>query len=163
MINPNSPERQISGSYTDLQTKAHYINVTEPPHINDLSDKINSTKFSTITAIYKNGKVDKTTLSDSDTALTYVYSQNNMTVDQVVNENMQGHIVPIQVNNSAVSFLRPYKTVTFEVDTQFLNLGLHGHEYRIAGWSLSITREGQGLDGNNIHDVRINLLKPTID
>lgn len=163
MINPNNAERQINGSYTDLQSKAHYINMTEMPQINDYSNHINATKFSTVTSVDKRGIVDKTTLSKEDTALTYVYAQNNMTVDQVINENMQGHSIQLQMNNIAVSFLKPYKTVTFETDTQFLNLGLNGHEYRIGGWSLSITRDGMGADATNIHDVRISLIKPTVD
>lgn len=163
MINPNNAERQISGSYTDLQSKAHYLNLTEMPQINDYSNKINATKFSTVASIDQKGNVDKTTLSKEDTALTYIYAQNNMTVDQVVNENMQGHNVQLQMNNISVSCLRPYKTVTFEADTQFLNLGLTGHEYRIAGWSLSITREGYGENANTIHDVRLSLIKPTTE
>lgn len=161
--NPTTPEQQISGSCTDVATKTHYINLREEPKINDYTNMITSTKFSTIGSIDVDGKFVKTTLDNDATTLKYVFEQNAMTVDQIVNENMNGPTIVMAVNSIAASMLKPYKNITFDVDTQYTNLGLEGHIYRLNAWNLSITREGTGENAVYIHDVIISITQPKID
>ena len=164
LMNPSKPDRQVTGSCNDAETKTHYINLRTPPEINDTTARSTSTKFATVTSIDKEGTVNKSTIDDNATALKYVYEQNDMTVDQVVNENMIGHQISLQINNSAVSFLKPYKTLTFDVDTQFTELGITGVEYRLIAWTLTINRQGATPeDCKYMHDTSIYIINPKND
>lgn len=164
LMNPDLPDRQITGSCNDPETKTHYINLRTPPAINDNTARVTSTKFATVTSVDKEGTVNKSTIDDKATALKYVYAQNDMTVDQVVNESMIGHQISLQINNSAVSFLKPYKTITFDVDTQFTELGITGKEYRLIAWTLTINRQGASPDNYKyMHDVSIHIINPKND
>ena len=163
LLNLVSPDRQAVGSCNDAETKTHYINIKEMPHINDYTNRINATRFATVQSVDHDGNVDKTTLSDEDRTLRYIFAENAMTVDQMINENMQGQNVQVQVPSTSVMFLKPYKNVTFKVGPQFYSLGLDDHEYRLAGWSLSITREGEGAKGANLCNVRLNLISTEIE
>lgn len=163
LMNLISTDRQAVGSCNDAETKTHYINIQEMPHINDYTDKINATKFATVQSVDYDGNVDKTTLSEDDRALQYIFAENTMTVDQMINENMQGKNIQVQIPSASVMFLKPYKTVNFKVGTQFQSLDLEGHEYRLAGWSLSITREGSRGQGVNLCNVRLNLISTDLD
>lgn len=160
LINANKPDRQVPGSYNDMKNRIHYINLKDEPIIVDPSNKISSTKFATVTSINSQGEVGKRTIDEDATKLAYVYEQNQMTVDQVTNENLTGHIITISANSVATSFIKPYKEVLFEPDTQYLNLGLTGHVYRIISWNLSINREGTGVNPNYIHTLNMTVYNP---
>lgn len=158
MKNVTSAERFIEGSCNDRETKAHYINIRREPTITNYNERATATKFSTVTTIDKDGEVSKTTLDDEVTSMRYVYSQNSMSTDQMINTNLYGRSIEINVNNIATSFIRPYKRVTFDVDTQFENLDLRGKSFRLGGWMLSINREGTGgANAKYIHDVNITV------
>ena len=163
IFNGDEPSRQVIGSCDDASTKTHFINIRTSPQINDYTDRSTATRFATIASIDKEGTVDRTTIGDDSTTLQYVWSENTFTVDQLINENMKGHTVGIYAENIGVSFLKPYKTVTFAPDTQFLDLKLTGHEYRIYGWSLSINRVGASEGAEYQHDVTMTLVRPTQD
>lgn len=158
--NANTPDRQVPGSYNDMKNKVHYINLKNEPIIIDPSNKISSTKFATLTSINSSGTVNKRTVDEDATKLAYVYEQNDMTMDQVTNEQLNGHIVTISANGTATSFIKPFKEVLFDPDTQYLNLDLTGHIYRIISWNLSITREGSGVNSNYIHTLNMTLYNP---
>jgi hypothetical protein len=161
--NFTTPDHQVCGSYNDATSKTHYINLNDVPTINDYTQEIGSTKFSTVASIDKNGTVSKATVNDA-TALTYVYAHSDQTVNQVVNETMYGPTVQVSTNNCAVSFLKPWKVVTFDMDTQYQNLGLDkGNQFRILDWSLSMTREGDKSGSYYIHDLAITLQQKTKD
>ena len=176
LANPTSPAREIVGSCTDMTSKTHYINVKKSPQIYDYTNKITSTKFSTLTTVDANGNVKKSTVAtqntdgstsltdgSEETALNYIYAENEMTANQMINDNMEGPNIVVIVSNMAVSFLRPYKNITFSVGSQLLSLGIHDKEYRLYGWSLSITREGSSsIDANYIHEVQLSIGEPTI-
>lgn len=162
IANPDTSDQQVPGSYTDMESKTHYINLINEPVIYDYTPKQTSTKFSTITAIDVDGVVSKTTVDDNATKLKYIYQQNSMTVDQLKNEQLNGLNIDVSLNDSAVSFIKPFKTVLFEPDTQYLNLGIDGKEFRITKWSISITREGTGEKSKYIHDVNISMYQPKV-
>lgn len=156
--NMTIPDHQVTGSFNDAANRTHFINLSTVPEINDYTSEIGSTKFSTVTSVDSAGTVNKTTVDDKATALNYVYAHNPQTVDQVINEAMKGPTVQINTQNIAVSFLKPYKAITFDMDTQYQNLKLdRGNIYRIQDWSLSMTREGTGANAKYIHDVRITV------
>ena len=157
-----TPDHQICGSCNDLVNKTHYINLNQIPSINDHTTEISSTRFATIASVDSSGNVAKQTLDENATALSYVYAYNSMTMDQAINENMSGPQVAVVVNNCAVSFLKPYKLVSFEADTQYEDLKLNGNSYRIMDWSISITRETVGSDPRYTHEVTIDLIQPTL-
>lgn len=162
LANPTSPSREIVGSCTDIKSKTHYINLRQSPQVNDYTNKITSTKFATIATVNAKGDVSKASLSETDTALEYVYEENDMTKDQYINDKLTGPSVTVVVNNSAVSFLRPYKNVTFSVGSQLLSLGIHDKSYRLYAWALSITRDGSGGENAEYtHELQIQLGQPT--
>ena len=129
-----------------------------------------------MTTVDANGNVKKSTVAtqntdgstsltdgSEETALNYIYAENEMTANQMINDNMEGPNIVVIVSNMAVSFLRPYKNITFSVGSQLLSLGIHDKEYRLYGWSLSITREGSSsIDANYIHEVQLSIGEPTI-
>lgn len=156
--NMTVPDHQVTGSYNDPTSRTHFVNLTGVPAIDDYTAEIGSTKFSTVTSVDSQGNVNKTTVSEDATALNYVYAHSAHTVEQVINETMYGPTVRVVAQNSSVLFLKPYKLVTFDMDTQYQNLGLdRGDIFRILNWSLSITREGAGSAARYIHDVNITL------
>ena len=158
MKNMTIPDHQVNGSYNDASSRTHFINLTRVPEINDYTTEIGSTKFSTVTSVDSTGTVNKTTVDEKATALNYVYAHNEQTVDQVINETMYGPTVQVSAQNISVAFLKPYKVATFNMDTQYQNLGLdRGNIFRIINWSLSMTREGTGTNAKYIHDVHIGL------
>lgn len=157
MQNMTVPDHQITGSFNDAASRTHFINLTFLPEINDYTHEVGSTKFSTVATINKDGVVNKTTLDENATALSYAYEYSDQTTDQVINETMYGPIVSIRMQNTAVSFLKPHKIVSFQMDTQYQNLKLDGNIFRIQDWSLSITREGAVSQTKYIHDAYVTL------
>lgn len=160
--NAVTPDYQVCGSCNDPGTKTHFINLNQVPTINDYTPNISSTKFATVASVDSEGNVAKQTLDGSATALAYVYSMNDMTVPQAVNEVIKGRQVSINVNSCAVSFLKPYKLYNFSTDTQYENLKLRGKVFRITNWGVSISRETVGTDPTYVHEVTINLTEPSV-
>lgn len=156
--NPNKAEHNVSGSYTDFATKTHYFNLNHGPSIIDQSLQDGSTKFATVTTINSAGDIEKATIRNDATKLQYVYAHNDLTMQQVINETIVGHKVSLYTENCCVSFLRPWKSFTFDVDTQYMDLELTGHEYRLVGWKFEIRREGIN---NFLHTVNMTLIRPT--
>ena len=163
MKNMTLPDHQVTGSYDDAVNKTHYINMNIVPKIHDYTKEVGSTKFSTVTSVDSKGTVNKTTVNEDATALHYVYAYSNQTVDQIINETMYGPVVDVAAQNCSVAFIKPYKLVTFEMDTQYYNLGLdRGNVFRILDWSLSMTREGSIGNCKYIHDVHMTLQQTTM-
>lgn len=172
LYNANNPIRQTEGSCNDRATNAHYINVKEDPIFTDYSQRKENTKFSTITTIDEDGNVSKINLSgaqtaddnESDsTAMTYQFAYNDYNEQQIINDSLsRGRNAVVHVNNICVSFLKPYKRFTFVPDTQYTNLNLSGIPFRLKGWSIMITREGAGSNGNYLHDVTISLFEQLV-
>lgn len=150
-------ESRIEGASDDMLTKTHIINVPGQPVISDYTAKDTSTKFATITSVDENGNIRKNTIDDSSTALSYVFEYNSLTRDQIQNERMGGHRVILDIPGISVSFLKPYKTFTFNADTEYNNLNLTGHIYRVSQWSVSIHRKGLNQYS---HEVNIVLYNP---
>lgn len=164
LLNAVRPERQMEGSTDDPETKSHYINLKHDPVIIDVNQRKESTRFDTITMIDKNGNVVKQNLNEGEsesTAMIYTYNYNTLSQDQVINNNLgRGRSILVRINNSCVSFLRPYKRVSFKPDTQFKDLNLEGKTFRIKGWTNSITREG-GLQetATYLNDVTMSIFE----
>ena len=164
LLNSIKPERQIEGSNDDATRKAHYINLKYDPIITNYAQRREATKFDTVTTINKDGNISKQNLregEESSTAMVYQYSYNTMTQDQIVNDNLsRGRDILLRINNSSINFLRPYKRVTFQTDTQFKDLELDGKSFRIRGWTVSITREGGLQDtATYLNDVTLSLFE----
>lgn len=159
--NPVTPDQQVAGSCNDLINKTHYINLNDAPNIIDKTSKLSSRKFSTITSIDQAGTVNKQTVDEDATALTYVYQHNSMTMDQVVNESYIGAVLQVGVRNISIAFLKPYKSIMFDCDTQYQDLNLSNKIYRLRGWTVSIQREGVGAVPTYKHDVMIELMEPS--
>ena len=153
-------ESQIQGSATDSSTKSHIVNIQDRPVISDYTAKDTSTKFSTIASVNESGNISKNTIDSNSTALSYVFEYNILTKDQIQNEMMGGHRVTIDIPNIAVSFLRPYKSYTFNVDTEYTDLNLTGHIYRLSQWSITIHRKGLR---EYSHEVNVVLYNPSRD
>lgn len=162
IANPSSAERKVTGSFNDIASKTHFMNLTTEPTVFDDNDKATSAKFSTILTVDSSGKVDKATLNDNSAAMHYMYTygSNELGINQMINENINGHRIKLHFLDCATAFIRPYKAVTFDVDTQYMDLGLTGHEYRVSNWALSLTREGTGTSAVYQHDIQMELVTP---
>lgn len=142
LLNPEKPQFKISGSNDDAANKTHWMNLQVEPHIDDQRTRDTSAKMSTLTSVNSKGKIEKETLDGSATRLKYIYSTNELTQQQVLNELMTGPVVWVRLENISVRSIKPYKDYTFEADTSYDNLDLNGHIFRILGWTLGIHREG---------------------
>lgn len=160
LLNQTLPEHNITGSADDVETQTHYINLTELPTIVDTSDKDTNTKFSTLLTVNKDGAVSQKTVSDQATKALFTRSYNELTEDQIKNEMIRGHMVMITTTSCGVSFLRPYKIFTFDVDTSYSDKGLTGHTYRLMQWSIMIDRDSPS---KYIHTVSMILQRPDHD
>lgn len=142
--NPTDPTYKIAGSFDDAENQLHLVNLNREPEILDNTTRDVNTKFSTLTAVNSLGKVTKTTIDEEAeaTTLKYIYSNNDLTEQQVINENMYGRIINLGVLNTSVKFLTPYKDYIFDADTSYDNLDLNGYIFRIIQFTLGIHREG---------------------
>ena len=102
--------------------------------------------------------VNKETIDDNATALRYVYEENDQTSSQYINESLYNRTITVNVPDVALSFIKPYKNVTFQCGTMFSSLGLDsGATYRILRWTAEIVREGSGTETSYLHSVSFNL------
>lgn len=177
LYNSTNVLREAEGSYDDLQANTHVINIKQDPVITDAQQKKTSSKFSTVTTIDKRGRVSKQTAEisknkvskvsssrDTSSAMAYAYAYNNLTQDQLMNDNLaKGRTIDIIVNNINLGTLRPYKRYSFQVDTQFVNMDLNNKTFRLRGWGVLITRDGgRSTKAHYIHTVSISLFEQTI-
>lgn len=158
LLNTSNPEHNVVGSNTDMNARTHFINLQNPPRIIDVSDKDTSTKFSTVVSIDSSGKVDKNTVDETATKVKFIRQYNELTSTQLINQTLQGHILQLSTNSCCISFLKPYKSYAFDVDTQYSDKDLSGHDYRLIQWTLHIERDSPD---KYIHTVNIVLQKPT--
>ena len=156
--NLNLPDRDMCGSCNDASSKTHFINFEQTPTIEDYRPESSSQQFGTITTVNKEGNVNKETIDNNATALRYVYEENDQTSSQYINESLYNRTVSVNVPDVALSFIKPYKTVTFQCGTMFKDLGLDsGDTYRILSWKAEIIRQGSGLETSYLHSVSFNL------
>lgn len=166
LYNPTSANRESEGSCDDATNKAHYMNLSNDPILTNYSQRKEDTKFDTVTTVSENGNVVKRNLDQnttgSSTAMVYTYAYNDMTGDQVINDNLaKGRTATVSVNNASISALVPYKRFGFFTDTQYTDLDLQGKAFRLKGWTLTVTREGAGSQASYLHNVIISLFEQT--
>ncbi|MDE6041785.1 MAG: hypothetical protein K2F99_09440 [Muribaculaceae bacterium] len=142
LLDPEKPHREIQGSHDDGERKVHWVNLQEDPVDFDHSIRDENSKLSTLTSVDGLGKVDTDNVDEENTRMRFIYSMNELTVDQVKNEMLHGPTIGVHMNNARIKFFRPYKDYTFEVDESYTGLNLHGHMYRILGLVLDIQRVG---------------------
>lgn len=141
--NPDNSQHESQGSVDDSESSTHYINLNDAPRILDQTTKDTYTKTSTVVTVDKDGQVDtKTTLDEEATKVTYVYSENDLTKAQVINELINGPTVSVVCKDISIKCLRPYKAYNFLLDTSYRNLKLQGRTFRLVQFSHSIHREG---------------------
>ena len=157
LINESNPEHNVVGSATLTDQKTHIINLQDEPEIYDTSERRTSTKFSTLLTVSSNGTVNQRTMDEENTKAQFIRELNDLTQDQYVNQVMKGHQLSINTNSCCISVLRPYKTYRFDVDTQYSDKGLTGHEYRLTSLTLDIRRDSPT---KYIHAITINLQRP---
>lgn len=156
--NLNLPDRNMCGSCNDPSSKTHFINFEQTPTVEDYRPESSSQNFGTITTVNKEGTVNKETIDDNATALRYVYEENDQTSSQYINESLYNRTITVNVPDVALSFIKPYKNVTFQCGTMFSSLGLDsGATYRILRWTAEIVREGSGTETSYLHSVSFNL------
>ena len=181
--NATDPQRAAEGSNTDIETSTHYINLKMDPVITDVQQKKTSTRVATVTTVSKDGVVNKQTSSngtrqyigptrsvvnnnnsDTSTAMAYAYAYNNLTQDQIINNNLaKGRTVSIVVNNVSLFIFRPYKRYTFDMDTQYENLDMNGKTFRLSGWGTVITRQGgRSQSAKYVHTTSVSLFEQTL-
>ena len=164
LYNPTSPNRQSEGSCDDSVDKAHYMNLANDPIITDYSQRKEDAKFDTVTTISKNGSVSKQNLTQSasgaSTAMVYTYAYNELSEDQIINDNLaKGRTVTVSVNNASLFPLVPYKRFGFSPDSQYTDLNLQGKAFRLKGWTVTVSREGAGSQASYLHNVMISLFE----
>lgn len=172
LYNSTDPLREAEGAYDDTEAKTHVINIKQDPVITNVQQKKKSSKFSTVTTINKSGRVTKqntgnttntTGNNDSSSAMAYAYAYNNLTQDQLINDNLaKGRTIDLVINNINISAIRPYKRYSFQVDTQFVNMDLNGKTFRIRAWGTVISRDGGRSEKSKyIHTTNISLFEQT--
>ena len=157
IFNTNTAERNIVGSCTDLPSQTHYVNLRIYPTILEVAEKDTNTKFSTVLSVDSTGNVSKNTVDDTATKMHFTRQMNDLTQQQLIHENLHGHEVILKLTNCCVSTIRPYKIYTFDVDSEYSDKGLTGHDYRLIGMDIFLERD----DGSRfIHDVKLTLQCP---
>lgn len=156
--NLNIPDRDLTGSCNDPNTKTHYINFDQQPSISDLRPESSSQQFGTVTTVNKDGSVSKETFDPNSTSSIYVYNENEQTSSQYINETKYNRCVSLSVNDTALSFIKPFKTITFQCGSMFTDLGLDSSDtYRLMRWTTEIYRQGVGVDTSYIHSTSFQL------
>ena len=178
LYNSTNTLREAEGAYDDIQARTHVINIKQDPVITDSQQKKTSSKFSTVTTINKNGQISKQTAEfnkntvtkvsssrDTSSAMAYAYAYNNLTQDQLMNDNLaKGRTIDLVINNINLTALRPYKRYSFQVDTQFENMNLNSKTFRLRAWGTVISRDGGRSEKSNyIHTTNISLFEQTIN
>ena len=175
LYNSTDPSREAEGSYDDTEAKTHVINIKQDPVITNAQQKKTSSKFATVTTINKKGKVSKqttainkntitkTSSSETPSAMAYAYAYNNLTQDQLINDNLaKGRTIDLIINNINLSALRPYKRYSFQVDTQFVNMDLNNKTFKLRAWGTVISRDGGRSEKSiYIHTTNISLFEQT--
>lgn len=157
VLNPQDPAHNVTGSYDDGGNKTHWVNLNQPPRIYDEEVWDTDAKFSTVTSVNSSGDVNKTTIDEDATALTYVYGINELSEKQMMNEYMTGPTVTVKALNSGVKFIKPYKDYIFATSDSYKNLNLDGKTYRLLSWTLGIHREGSS---SYLSEVTVTLYNP---
>lgn len=141
---PQDSKIKTPGSCEVEGVETHFINVNSDPVPHDTRHKDTSTKFSTLASVDSSGKVSKQTLDNTATAMRNIYSMNELTVDQEMNETIIGQYLTVAASMSSIRFVKPYKAFTFSVENakSFENYDLANHIFRCLGYSLQIVREG---------------------
>lgn len=143
LINGLNPESKVVGGCTDMQSKTHFINMQGPPEINDYNTNINMVQFANIEAIDSDGNVSKQSLNSKNATSRYIYEHNPLSKQQEINENiLHDQIVSFELADSPISFFKPYKTYTFITDSQYNDLDLSNHRYRLEYLEFGMTKEG---------------------
>lgn len=147
LANSSTPDAKLCGGVTDTARKTHFINLPGAPEITDYDTMINSMEFSTVESIDYEGTVDVTTLKSDDAKMEYIYEHNPLSTQQEINERiLTDQVVSMIIADSPISFFKPYKTYNFLVDTQYSNLDIAGHQYRLNYLEFGITKEGSGYE-----------------
>lgn len=166
LYNPTSANRESEGSCDDNVNKAHYMNLSNDPIITNYNQRKEDIKFDTVTTVSGDGSVVKRNLTqnvtNASTAMVYTYAYNDLTGEQIINDNLaKGRTATVSVNNASISALVPYKRFGFFTDTQYTNLDLQGKTFRLKGWTLTVSREGAGSQAGYLHNVMISLFEQT--
>lgn len=149
LANSSTSEAKVVGGMTDFERKKHFINLQGAPEIKDLESTVYSSEFSTVESINAEGDVDRVTLRDETTKLNYIYEHNPLSIQQQINEKIiTDQFVSFIVIDSPISFFKPYKTYTFVVDSQYNNLDIADHRYRLAYLEFGISKEGAGYESS---------------
>lgn len=160
IFNSSRAERNIVGSCTDLQTQTHYVNLRVYPKVQEVSEKDTNTKFSTVLSVDSTGGISKNTVDENATKMHFTRQMNSLTQQQLIHEKLHGHRVNLTITNCCVSTLRPYKIYTFDVDTEYSDKGLTGHDYRLIGMDIFLERDEYT---RYIQTVEVRLQRPTRD
>lgn len=134
---------KIPGAATDIASKSHYVNLQGSPVVEDYSTHVDKTQFATIASVDNNGNVTKTTLNDTSTKINFIYQHNEMTVDQEINEKLRTDMtVTVALADCAASVFTPYKSYTFDIDTQYTTLDLQKKTFRLGSQIINFKKNG---------------------
>lgn len=149
LINSADPESKVIGGTTDYERKKHFINLNGAPEIRDIKDDVYSSEFSTLESIDAIGEVNKFTVKDNITRLNYIYKHNPLTQQYQVNEKLlTDQFVSFILSYCPISFFKMYKTYTFVVGSQYTNLDIENHRYRLLYLEFGITKEGSEYESS---------------
>ena len=145
LANPDTDEYQVKGYLDDDENETHWVNLNREPRIEnrDFRD-ITTAEMSTLASVNGSGKVKTNTISDSAATLQYVYSKNDLTEEQYLNESLEGPPVSVVTADSSVRFIKPFKDFRFSIGSSYKQFELDSRDvFRVTEWSLSIRREGR--------------------
>lgn len=160
LLNEENPEHNVVGSYDDSEHKTHYINLQTMPEVLDTSERRTSTKFATLMTVASDGTINQQTMDPETTKVRFLREYNELSQDKYINSEMLGHVVTVHTNSCCISFIKPYKTFLFEVDSQYRDKKLTGHEYRLISQIIEIRRDSPE---QYIHAVTLQLQQPTVE
>lgn len=156
--NTNVPDRDLCGSCNDPTNKTHFINFNQTPTISDLQPESSTQQFGTVTTVNSSGVVSKDTIDPTATSSIYVYQENDQTSSQYINESLYNRLVAVDVPDTALSFIKPYKLITFSCGSMFTDLGLDsGDTFRLLQWTVEMYRQGTDPETSYIHSTSFQL------
>ena len=142
LINSSNPESHVIGGTTDFQRKKHFINLQGAPEIMPYDESVYLSEFSNLESIDNKGDVNTLTLRNNWTKLNYIYKHNRLSEQQQINEKLLTDQFVSFITHSPISYFKPYKTYTFVTDTQYNNLDISDHRYRLLYLEFGISKEG---------------------
>lgn len=150
LINALNVESKVIGACTDISMRTHFINIQGAPEINDFNTNLPAVEFANVESVDANsGVVKSKSLNSTNATATYIYDQNPLSTQQAINEHiLHDQTVSFEISDSPISVFKPYKTYSFITDSQYQDLDISGHKYRLNYIEFAMTKEGHQFESS---------------